>query len=93
MTQVVAHIATYTDVLTYLQLYVCVCVYMVILKPDLVQLCTFFALFAGNTHSAIFLSFLAKIDFLIAVPQGWPQTCPAYLDLDWPGKEVTHAYR
>lgn len=85
MTQVVAHIATYTDVLTYLQLYVCVCVsvcvYMVILKPDLVQLCTFFALFAGNTHSAIFLSFLAKIDFLIAVPQGWPQTCPAYLDL------------
>lgn len=54
---------------------------MVILKPDLVQLCTFFALFAGNTHSAIFLSFLAKIDFLIAVPQGWPQTCPAYLDL------------
>lgn len=59
----------------------CVCVYMVILKPDLVQLCTFFALFAGNTHSAIFLSFLAKIDFLIAVPQGWPQTCPAYLDL------------
>lgn len=54
---------------------VLVYVYMVILKPDLVQLCTFFALFAGNRHSAIFLSFFAKIDFLIAVPQGWPQTC------------------
>lgn len=67
------------DVSVSVSLYVSVYVYMVILKPDLVQLCTFFALFAGNTHSAIFLSFLAKIDFLIAVPQGWPQTCAGLL--------------